>query len=157
MTPLTDRTLEGLRRAMEANPGDVELRQQLGLALIEAGFADEGASQLRLAAQLDGANAPLALTACAALVEVGRERDAALLLSSQIQPQRRWTRAEPQLVQVVTLLLGHPEPFVRCHAVRGVGRLRLHQGVELLVRCCADPDGAVRLAAQMVRQRLLAH
>jgi hypothetical protein len=60
-------------------------------------------------------------------------------------------------VRAVTLLLEHPEPFVRCHAVRGVGRLRLHQGVELLVRCCGDSDGAVRLAAHTARQRLLAH
>jgi protein involved in temperature-dependent protein secretion len=154
MTP--DDLLE-LQQEVRGAPKNIGARLRFGQALIEAGQTKEGADQLRLAARLDPSNPHLALMATQALITCGRERDAALLLSTQIAPTRCYTPVATCELTALQGLLCHPEPFVRCHIARALGRLRIAQACDDLERACGDRNFAVRMAASSSLRLLLAH
>ena len=60
---MREAVLEELHQEVRADPRHVGARLRLGQALVEAGQLEEGASQLRLAAQLDPCNPHIALLA----------------------------------------------------------------------------------------------
>ena len=131
--------------ARDARPAGPRLR--LGLALLESGRVDEGASELLLAARIEPATPEVALLACAALERAGRCREAGLLLSSIIYPKRSTTLVGEEQLELLTRLMHHDDPFVRSHVARGIGRLRIAQAVDLLERALTDENVAVQSAA----------
>lgn len=158
MLPLMEpRSLTELRQEVRSSPRNVGARLRLGTTLLEEGLVTEAASQLRLAARLDPSNPHLALLAIDALMRAGRERDAALLLSTQIRPARSCTLVATCELAALETLLCHQEPFVRCHTARALGRLRIAQAREALERACGDQNLAVRLAASASLRLLMAH
>ena len=154
---MSDADLEELWKAVELCPGDVAARVRLSQALATAGVLEEAASQLFLAARMDATNVHRALAAASLLVRVGRERDAALLLATLVQPARTSTSTAEAERETLEALLRHSDAFVRCHAVRALGRLRIENAEEALQRACADSVSAVRLAALGALRKLRAH
>ena len=149
--------IAALEEEVRGSPRHAGARVRLGQALVEAGRVDEGAGHLRLAAGLEPRNPHLALIAAGALARCGRERDAALLLSTRIAPTRACTVVAPSELELVEALLAHPTALVRCHVARAAGRLRIAQLEPALGRACTDPNGAVRLAASASLRVLKAH
>lgn len=149
--------LERLEQEVDDQPRRAGPRIRLGLALLDRGDTGLAAAHLQLAARLEPDNTQAALIACDALVRANRERDAALLLSSHVHPQRADAVLSPDERALIEGLLTHDEPFVRSHVARATGRLRLVDVVETLEGLLDDPDGSVRLAAERSLARLRAH
>jgi len=157
LSAMAEVELTALEREVRTDPRHVGARLRLGQALIVTGQLEAGAAQLRLAAQLDPCNPHVAIMAAEALVRCGKERDAALLLSTRVAPTMATTMlAESELV-LIEELLTHHKALVRCHAARAVGRLRIAQAVSALERACTDDNGAVRMAASAALRFLSAH
>lgn len=154
---MTTPGLPELEEEVRRDPRGLGPRLRLGQALIEAGRAEDGAAQLRLAAQIDPCNPHVAVLAATALAACGMDRDAALLLSTRVAAASNETVLAASELLAIEGLLGHPKAFVRCHVARGIGRLRIAQAGEALARACTDRNGAVRLAAAASLRALGAH
>lgn len=149
--------LISLEAEVDLFPRDVGARLRYGMALLDSGRKTQAADQLRLAARIESTNPHIALLAVAALIHADQEREAALLLSSHVKPQRAFVRVAPQELELLEGLLNHPAAFVRCHTARALGRLKIVQCREALERTCSDSDGAVRLAAMASLKQMICH
>ncbi len=141
---------------VEMSPRQSGLRMRLGLALLEAGRVMEASTELLLAARLEPTTPQPALLALDALVRAGRERDAALLLSTIVHSQRTTTQVTDIELDQLEQLLRHPEAYVRCHIARALGRLRVARAVDALEHVAIDDDIDVKVAAQTSLRQLLA-
>ena len=156
-----DEGLEAMRRAVERDPGDPDLRKDLGGALRDGGRPEEAFQVLAAAAELSPGDPGIAYNLGLALADLGQldAADGALtralelgadpgsvLLERGVVRARGglWERAEADLVAAMDALPGH------CAAVANLGLLyekteRRSRAEELYGRCPDDPVCARRL------------
>jgi HEAT repeat protein len=153
----SDQTIRALELEVEATPRDAGPRIRLGQALYEADRAEEAAAHLQLGARLEPTQPDVALLASVVLAEVGREREAAILLSCHVHEQRTFLTLAQSELNLLETFFHHDDAYVRCHSAKAAGRIGAVQTIPSLERLRADSDAAVRMAAEASLKRLQSH